>query len=193
MLITEKLYKNLWSLETLSHKIFIPQKILKRKSNIFPRQSDDVAIIVNLIYMCFKIRCMEKINLAIVGGGVAGLSLGTMLHDLDIDFTIFEKNTSLPKGNRVISKVAFKKFKKIGVSEDVILNEIDEINFVSPSGVKISTSGKQRGYVIRYEKLLSELLQNFDNDLLQLKMPVIEVKNNVLLFKGGGEYNLKNL
>jgi len=141
---------------------------------------------------------IEK-DVVIIGAGVAGLYLSRLLEKKGINYITFERNVKVGKyGNRIISNAAFK---KLELSKDVIIEEIKEINFVSPSGIKISKTSKEpRGYVTNLGFLENEILSTLkdkskiifnhsveDIDLNEglLKVNNYEIKSKIIIFASG--------
>lgn len=138
-------------------------------------------------------------DVVIVGAGVAGLYLSKLLEKKGINYITFEKNKQVGKyGNRIISNTAFKKLK---VSKKVIIKDIKEINFMSPSGIKISKKDKKpRGYVTNLGFLEKEIflslkdkskiifnhsVENIDLKKGFLKVKNYEIKSKIIIFASG--------
>ena len=99
-------------------------------------------------------------DVIIVGAGIAGLFAAREL-EKDFNVAVFEKKASVGSyGNRIVNSEVFKKLK---VSMDCMVNPIDSITFISPSGICMDAGRRNRGYVIdkrMVEKEIYEQLQN---------------------------------
>ncbi len=110
-----------------------------------------------------------NLDIVIVGAGTAGLFAAREL-EKDFNVAIFEKNSFIGSyGNRIVNSDVFKKLK---VSEDCIINPIDSITFISPSGISIDVDRKNRGYVIDKEKVEKEIHGQLQNTKIFLISPV---------------------
>lgn len=121
---------------------------------------------------------MKIVDILIVGGGIAGLSLTYFLEQTPFDFLLIEKRNEIGKyGNRVISKEAFKKMK---LRKSIILHKIKTMNFYSPSLVKLSYVFKtERGYVTNLknvERNFYEKIQSKENICLGKDITEIDFK-----------------
>lgn len=125
----------------------------------------------------------QQYDVAIIGAGVAGLYLSNLLEKRGINYITFEKNKQIGKyGNRIISTAAFQKLK---ISKNALIKDIKEINFISPSGIKIFKKDKKvRGYVVNLgsiEKGLFSKLRNKSKILLNHLVKDVDFEKGLLI------------
>ncbi|MFH1978407.1 MAG: NAD(P)/FAD-dependent oxidoreductase [Candidatus Aenigmatarchaeota archaeon] len=123
---------------------------------------------------------MEK-DVVIIGAGVAGLYLSKMLERKGISYITLEKNYFVGKyGNRVINKDVFR---KVGLRYDDTIRPIKKMNFYSPSGIVLTHSSEDRGFVVNLrevEKTLYRSIINKDNIRLRQSVSKIDLENGVV-------------
>ncbi|MCK4554968.1 MAG: NAD(P)/FAD-dependent oxidoreductase [Candidatus Aenigmarchaeota archaeon] len=113
-----------------------------------------------------------KFDVVIVGSGPAGLFAAREL-ETKFKVALIEKEGAVGHyGNRVINKDVFKALR---VSEDTILNYINEISFISPSGLTITTKKEGRGYVISKEKMQQDMFSQLQNTTTFMNSCVKEI------------------
>lgn len=100
-------------------------------------------------------------DVVIIGGGIAGLSLAKLLEKSGINYALVEKNPTIGKyGNRIINNSVFK---KIGIKQSDIIRRIDNINFYSPSEIKLTKKSKGRGFVVNLKTLENRIFESIQN------------------------------
>lgn len=99
-------------------------------------------------------------DIIIAGAGPAGLFAARELEN-DFKVALIEKGHVIGQhGNRVVNKEVLKKLK---VDEDCIINQIDNISFISPSGLRIDTKKESRGHVIDKEKMQMDIFSQLQD------------------------------
>lgn len=118
-------------------------------------------------------------DIIIVGSGPAGLFAARELEN-DFKVALIEKGPVIGRqGNRVVNKEVFKKLK---VDGDCIINQIDNISFISPSGLRIDTKKESRGYVIDKEKMQMDIFSQLQDisSFMNSEVKAISLEKNEL-------------
>ena len=104
----------------------------------------------------------HKIDVAIIGAGIAGLYLSKLLEKQSINHIIFEQNGSVGKyGNRIINSDVFK---KLDLTENEIIRSIKEIVFYSPSELNLyNENNNNRGYVTNIGLIEERICNSINN------------------------------
>lgn len=116
-----------------------------------------------------------KTDVTIIGAGVAGLYLSRLLDEKGIDYLTLDSKTKINNyGSRIINKETFKKLR---IDEDSVLYRIKDINFYSPSEIKIGTSFNfERGYSVNLHDIEKRTFESIsDNKRVHFGEPVIYV------------------
>jgi flavin-dependent dehydrogenase len=116
-----------------------------------------------------------KIDVAVIGAGIAGLYLSKLLEKRGISHLVFEKNDSVGKyGNRIINKHVYQKLR---LKRDNVIRHIKEIAFFSPSELKLHKKSEQtRGFVTNIEMIETHLYDMiYNRDKIKLNTFVSDV------------------
>jgi flavin-dependent dehydrogenase len=105
---------------------------------------------------------ISKIDVTIIGAGIAGLHLSKKLEEKGINHVIFEKNDHIGKyGNRIINRDVFN---ILDLTKEEIIRPIKEMNFFSPSEIQLyKKSEHKRGYITNIELIEKYLFNNLNN------------------------------
>ena len=134
-------------------------------------------------------------DVVIVGAGTAGLYLSKELEKRGIDYITFEKRHELGTyGPRIIN---LETLKKLGLPKSKLIKPIKEINFYSPSGIKISKKDKKvRGFVVNLQDVEESLYNSIkDKSKIVLNRNVVDfdLENQIIETRDNGKIKFKAL
>ncbi len=91
---------------------------------------------------------IEKFDLAIIGGGLAGLYLAYLLSKTNLKLAVIEEHQEIGLPFQCAGIVSQKLSQLIDLPEKIVLNRVNVAKIVAPSGKFIKLSGAERPYII---------------------------------------------
>ena len=109
---------------------------------------------------------IDKFDICIVGGSIAGNYLNYLLSKTDLKIAIIEEHEEIGLPFQCAGIISKKLDKLIELPKDIVLNRVEIARLVAPSGKSIRLSGDEQPYIvdrIAFDKLFYEKVKDNKN------------------------------